>query len=276
MVTLGFIMASTVINVEQAFYTGDYNAVIESKIEDSDRVRELQARAFILSDRISEALELISQKATSVNEALRFFAENKVENVHMLLTSDSDSATRHIVALALARAGEYDHALEVLAKCTNNLDAVYLKVHIYLLQNNVKAAQGEIDAARSWANDHIIFNIAEALLCLRNNSAQKAFFIYEENNSLVPTAASSLGEMVAQTLLHRFPEAEQAKAQLAENTDEAVAVSSLALDLIQGKSAESDEARTLLRKSQYTNSALVNDMKEKERLFDEAVAKFNK
>lgn len=269
-------MATTILNVEQAFYTGDYTSVINAEINDNSRVRELQARALIATKRTEEALEIISQDETSLHAALRLYAENKTEGLNQILDSNPDNATKHIIALVFAIAGEYEKALDILSSCAQSLDAVFLKVHIYLLLNKVSAAQGEVDAARSWANDHVIFNVAEALVCLRNNAAQKAFFIYEENNSLNATPSSSLGEAVSQTLLRRFPEASEAIKGTSSWDNEAVLVSSLALDLIQNNTSEVEELRNSLKKSQYSDAAAVIDIKEKEALFDEAVKKFKK
>lgn len=267
-------MSTSILNVEQAFYTGDFPSVLDAQVDNSERVRALQVRALIATNRTSEALEILSGDESTLAEALRLYAEHKTDGADALLAKDLDSAARHILGLALAQAGEYDRALAAVAACTDSLDAVYLRVHVHLLRNNVKAAQGEIDAARPWANDHIIFNVAEALVCLRNNAAQKAYFIYEENNSLKPTPTSSLGETVAQILLHRFPEAEQALPRALESEDEAARIAALALQLTLGQSSEAEETRTELQKKQYTNSAAVADIKEKERLFDEAVLKF--
>lgn len=269
-------MSSELLTVEQAFYTGDYNAVINADGSSGQRIRELQIRALAANGEVQKALSFTEGEAAPVFKALKSFLEKDVAAADSILGEASDDdATRHIVALTHASQGDLSKALNILQSSGQYLDASLLKIHILLALERNSEALSVVDETRKYANDHIIFNVGEALTALRSiQSAQKAYFIFEENNSVHPSSASSLGESVANIELGRFPEAAESMPKAVADESLPSLVSALSLALIQGDSDAANEYRTKLQLVKYAESPYVADLKSKEEAFGRILERF--
>lgn len=270
-------MATNFLTFEHAFYTGDVASVLNAQLEEDDRVKQLRIRALLAEGKTPEALVRINQESEPVYAALRAFANKSVTEAEEIRAQGSlNDAALHIIALTYAAGGDTSKALEVLEQTSRSLDSSLLKTHILLSLNRLEDALRIVDETRQWANDHIVFNIAEALTSLQSpDGAQKAFFIYEENNSLHKSPISSLGEAVAQLELRRFPEAAEAISHAMTSESDAAIVSALALALIQGERSDAERLRSKLQLAKFTKSPFVADLKEKEDTFSRICAKFH-
>jgi coatomer protein complex subunit epsilon len=86
-----------------------------------------------------------------------------------------------------------------------------------------------VAAARSWAQDNLLVNLAESWLGLRigGEKYQQAFYVFEELGQAEATSASKslVGQSIAELHLGRYPEAEAAIGQaLAKDPNDADAL----------------------------------------------------
>lgn len=269
-------MATSLLTFEHAFYTGDFFSVVHANIADSERVNELQIRALLALGQTEPALARIHAGQSDVYQAFKVLVSKNRGDLDAVAVQDLSDSAKHLIALKHATLGEYVAALDVLSTTRESLDAALLKVHVLLATNQEAAAQETVRAMRQWANDHVAFNVAEALVSLRRpETAQKAFFIFEENNSMLPAPNSQLGEGVSQATLRRFPEAALPLGEALKGGSEAAIISALALALVQGDLAQAEDLRSKLQLEKYMQSPAVLDLKEKEDAFDRVLAKFS-
>lgn len=116
-----------------------------------------------------------------------------------------------------------------------------LIVQIHLQQNRTDLALKEVQAARRWAQDSLLVNIAESWVGMRvgGEKYQQAFYVFEEMAQAPGTSAtkSLVGQAVAELHLGRLPEAEAALQQAVQrdtNDPEAIA-NSIVLNVLSGK-----------------------------------------
>ena len=85
-----------------------------------------------------------------------------------LVESASDNAFVQVLAgMVLAAAGKSEEALALLAKHQGSLEAVALVTQIHLMNNRTDLALKEVTAAKKWAQDSLLINIAESWAGLR-------------------------------------------------------------------------------------------------------------
>lgn len=142
--------------------------------------------------------------------------------------------------------------------------SVALIVQIHLQQNRADLALKEVQAAKRWAQDSLVFNLAESwvgmrivcvncILCFQpqgtrtdyilltqgGDKYQSAFYVYEELASAPSTssAMSIVGQAVAELHLGRLPEAEAAlSAAIQKYPDDAQLIANtIVLNVLSGK-----------------------------------------
>lgn len=140
--------------------------------------------------------------------------------------------------------------------------SVALSVQIYLQTNRVDLALKEVAAAKRWAQDSLLVNVAESWVGLRvvylhdspvllnthsphvkqgGEKYQSAFYVYEElasnPNSTAPL--SIVGQAIAEIHLGRFPEAEAALTAALEKypDDVELIANTIVLNVLTGKDA---------------------------------------
>lgn len=157
-----------------------------------------------------------------------------------------------------------------------------LLVQIHLQNNRTDLAIKEVGAAKRWAQDSLLINLAEAWTNLRVGGSEKyqsAYYVFEELASAPGAKGKSLvGQAVSELLLGRVEEAESALNQVLESGDggsDAVA-NALVLQYVVGKGlgSRAAELRDLLETTNEEHAMLV-DLKEKEALFDTAAGKYS-
>lgn len=94
------------------------------------------------------------------------------------------------------------------------VDAVALIVQLYLQQNRNDLAVKEVTAARRWAQDSILVNLAESWVGLRlgGEKYQQAFYVFEELAQAPSTSSAQtlVAQAVAELHLGRTEEAQAA------------------------------------------------------------------
>ncbi|EQK97332.1 coatomer subunit epsilon [Ophiocordyceps sinensis CO18] len=158
------------------------------------------------------------------------------------------------------------------------VEAVALIVQIHLQQNRTDLAVKEVSAARRWAQDSILVNLAESWVGLRvgGEKYQQAFYVYEEIAQAPSTTSirSLVSQAVCELHLGRLEEAQAALEQvLKKEPDYVEAIANmLVLKAISGN--DDAELTALLQKSDPNHQLLV-DLAQKSALFDEVATKYS-
>ena len=223
----------------------------------------------------SRAVVALAQQSSGSSSA--------VETASSLAESDPEDAVVQICAgSVLASAGEYTTAIELLNKHQGSLEAVALLVQIHLTQNRTDLAVKEVHAAKRWAQDSLLINLAEAWANLREGGSEKyqsAFYVYEELASTPGTTSPTalVGRAVAEIHLGRTEEAEAAlqQAMAAENVDVQAIANSVVLASVTGKKPEVVQGLLQQLQEKDKEHALLRDLEEKSQAFDAAAAKYS-
>lgn len=194
--------------------------------ENKTPARILQIRAQIELGQSPEVLQSLSSESNSPDFAVaKAFAQysagqsaQALKAVEQLSETESENATVQILGgIVLQAAERTEEALSLLSKHQGSLEATALIVQIHLQQNRTDLALKEVSAARKWAQDSLLVNIAESWVGLRvgGERYQQAFYVYEEMAQGASTSAakSLVGQAVSELHLGRLPEAEAALEQ---------------------------------------------------------------
>ncbi|KAI1434330.1 coatomer epsilon subunit-domain-containing protein [Xylaria sp. CBS 124048] len=279
------------LNIHNYFHQGQYQEVIDFDVSSLSAENKVPAQVIVYRARIAlgQAEDVLAdvQGETSKPEfaALAALAqsalgqtEEAVETIEGLAQSAGDNKTvQTLGGIVLQAAGKSEAALDLLSKHSGSLDAVALITQIHLQQNRVDLAVKEVAAARRWAQDSLLVNLAESWTGLRSGGEkyQQAFYVFEE---LAQTpATSSLVTLVSQAVceihLGRVEEAQAALEQaLQKQPDYADAIANLlVLTVATGKDA-TDLTSSLKRTAPH--HILLADLEEKSDLFDKAASKY--
>ncbi|KAL8710901.1 MAG: hypothetical protein Q9225_007210 [Loekoesia sp. 1 TL-2023] len=280
------------LTIHNAFHQGQYQAVLDfgtSSLSQSNVVpaRVLKLRAQIASGDTQGALSSIKKEGGPDFAAVKAFAQyslgdtsSATKQIDQLIESSSENATVQILGgIVLQADGRTEEALSLLSKHQGSLEAIALITQIHLQQNRTDLALKEVSAARKWAQDSLLVNIAESWVGMRvgGESYQSAFYVFEEM-AQTPSSTSSkslISQAISELQLGRLPEAEAALNQALQNElkdNEAVA-NAIVLATITGKRAEQQQYLDELRKLQ-PDHALLTDLEEKSKLFDQAAGKY--
>ncbi|EGE06619.1 coatomer subunit epsilon [Trichophyton equinum CBS 127.97] len=286
-----FTAEGELLNIHNAFYQGQYQEVVDFDTssfssENTLAARVLKLRAQIALGQSKEVLKSLGAKRdTPELDAVAALAQHVSGSEEEALKLAEDLAAKHEDNAAVqVLAGQVLHAqdktaeaLALLSKHSGNLEAVALIVQIHLQQNRSDLALKEVQAARRWAQDSLLVNLAESWVGMRvgGEKYQAAFYVYEELASVPSTtsALSIVGQAVSELHLGRLPEAEAALQSALQKypEDPQVLANSIVLNAIIGKDKE--ELIERLRKVQ-PDHAFLTDLKEKSDLFDTAAAKY--
>ncbi|KAI9767755.1 MAG: hypothetical protein M1840_005436 [Geoglossum simile] len=280
------------LNIHNAFHQGQYSVVLEIDASSFSPENALPARILALRSRIAlgQAIDVITElEAEShvpdlvvVRSLAQYAVGDKNEAVQVAeiqAGKSPDNATVQVVGgTILHAAGRSEAALELLGKHQGNLEAVALIVQIYLQQNRTDLALKEVLAARRWAQDSLLVNIAESWVGLRvgGEKYQQAFYVFEELAQAPSSSApkSLVGQAVTELHLGRLPEAEAALQQAldkdSKNPD--AMVNMIVLSVISGK--ETAGLASPLKATAPEHPFLV-DLQEKSVMFDKAAAKYS-
>ncbi|PGH17566.1 hypothetical protein AJ80_04744 [Polytolypa hystricis UAMH7299] len=280
------------LNIHNAFHQGQYENVVEFDTssfspENTLTARVLKLRAKIALGQTEEVLAEIEGETEDVPDlaAIKVLAQQAAGDEAVALKAAEELAEKEsengtvqvLVSTVLQSHGKSEEALALLAKHQGNLEAVAVIVQIHLQQNRTDLALKEAQAARRWAQDSLLVNLAESWVGMRmgGEKYQSAYYVYEELASVPSTtsAYSLVGQAVSEIHLGRLPEAEVALQTALEKypNDAQVIANALVLNVLSGKDAT--ELTSKLEKAQ-PDHALLTDLAEKSALFDTAAAKY--
>ncbi|KAH8595513.1 coatomer epsilon subunit-domain-containing protein [Bisporella sp. PMI_857] len=279
------------LNLHNAFHQGQYQAAVEFDTsglspENALPARVLNLRAQIALGQYEDVIADIQGESEPDLAAVGALAEFKAGNeskavkiAEKLATEEGENATVQVLAgTVLQAAGKSEEALSLLSQHQGNLEAVALIVQIHLEQHRLDLAVKEVAAARKWAQDSLLVNLAESWVGLRvgGEKYQQAFYVFEELAQAVSTTSSLsvISQAVAEIHLGRLEEAEAALQQaLAKEPDNTEALAnSIVLNVIAGKNA--DELISSLSNT-APDHPFLTDLQEKSAQFDAAAAKFS-
>lgn len=273
-----------------AFYTHAYQTVLSfdtSSLSSTNKpvAQNFKYRAQIALGQNREVVSALSKSRDATSRSLVALAKNDVsEALNLAESSDSEDATVQICAgTVLGANGEYAKAVELLSKHQGSLEAVALLTQLHLVNNRTDLALKEVQAAKRWAQDSLLINMAEAWANLRVGGQEKyqsAYYVYEELASAPgnqsPTAL--VGQAVAELHLGRTEEAEAALNQAleSEKPDIQAIANSIVLQYVTGKGngEKTKELKGLLTQRDSEHQLLA-DLVEKESLFDTAATKYS-
>ncbi|KAL8946277.1 MAG: hypothetical protein Q9222_007307 [Ikaeria aurantiellina] len=303
------------LTLHNAFHQGQYQTVQEfdtSSLSQSNVItaRVLKLRAQIIAGDSQGATSSIKSENGPDFTAVKAFAQyynddtsGSAKQIEQLIESSSENATVQVLGgIVLQGVGRTEEALSLLSKHQGNLEAynfipsfshilpplthlspnsIALITQIHLQQNRTDLALKEVTAARKWAQDSLLVNIAESWVGMRvgAESYQSAFYVFEEM-AQTPSSTSPkslISQAVSELHLGRLPEAEAALTQALQQSDakeyvEAVA-NAVVLATIMGKDKEQAQYLEELRAKKGEHGLLV-DLEEKGKAFDAAAGKY--
>ncbi|KAK1976575.1 coatomer epsilon subunit [Colletotrichum cereale] len=279
------------INIHSHFHQGQYQEVIDYDTSALSPENELPTRVLVLRARIAlgqakDVLAEVQGEKGPEMVALGALAESAlgktdsaVKTIEKLAASEGENTTVQIVGgTVLQAAGKSEEALALLSQHQGSLDAVALIVQIHLQQNRNDLALKEVTAARRWAQDSLLVNLAESWVGLRQggDKYQQAFYVFEELAQAPATSsiATLVSQAVAEMHLGRTEEAQAALDQaLAKDANYAQAIANLlVLTVISGKDPKEFTEKLKAADPQHQFLA---DLEEKSALFDKAATKYS-
>ncbi|KLJ11779.1 hypothetical protein EMPG_13067 [Blastomyces silverae] len=279
------------LNIHNAFHQGQYQEVVDFDTssfspENNLITRVLKLRARIALGQIEDVLADVEGEDVPDLAAVKVLAQQAagdeaeaLKGAEELIANHSANATTQVlVGTVLQAQGKSEDALSLLSKHQGNLEAVALIVQIHLQQNRTDLALKEVQAARRWAQDSLLVNLAESWVGLRvgGEKYQSAFYVYEELASVPNTSSplSIVGQAVSELHLGRLPEAEVALQSALEKypNDVQLIANSIVLKVLSGK--DSTELTSSLEKAQ-PNHPFLTDLAEKSAFFDAAASKYS-
>ncbi|PMD15574.1 hypothetical protein NA56DRAFT_709705 [Hyaloscypha hepaticicola] len=279
------------LNLHNYFHQGQFQEAVDFDTAGLSAENKLPARVLSLRAQIAlghaedviadvegeKDVELVAVGALAESAAGN---ESKAVKIAEKLASESaDNGTVQVLAgTVLQAARKSEEALALLSQHQGNLEAVALIVQIHLEQNRTDLAIKEVAAARRWAQDSLLVNLAESWVGLRvgGEKYQQAFYVFEELAQAPATSSiqSLISQAVAEIHLGRLDEAEAAlKQAFAKDPKNAEVISnSIVLNVIQGKDVA--QLKTDL-KNTAPNHHFLADLQEKSALFDKAATKYS-
>ncbi|TWU79145.1 hypothetical protein ED733_008834 [Metarhizium rileyi] len=278
------------INIHNHFHQGQYQEVVDFDTSSFSADNALPARVLVLRARIAlgqaeDVLADVRGEEGPDLEVIGAYAEYvlgktdaALKTVEKLATSAADNVTVQVVGgTVLQAAGKSDEALALLSQHQGSLEAVSLIVQIHLQQNRTDLASKEVSAARRWAQDSLLVNLAESWVGLRvgGEKYQQAFYVYEELAQAPSTTSirSLVSQAVCELHLGRLEEARAALEQALKKDPEYIEAiaNMLVLNVISG--VDASEYTASLKKADPGHTLLV-DLEEKSTLFDQAATKY--
>ncbi|KAI1396967.1 coatomer epsilon subunit-domain-containing protein [Hypoxylon fuscum] len=279
------------INIHNYFHQGQYQEVVDFDTSALSADNAVPARVLALRARIAlgQAEDVIadvqgdSEPDMAAVGALAEFSLGKTEaavkTIEELASSAGDNQTVQVLGgTVLQAAGKSEEALALLSQHSGSLDAVALITQIHLQLNRTDLALKEVTAARRWAQDSLLVNLAESWVGLRlgGDKYQQAFYVFEELAQAPSTSSitSLVSQAVCELHLGRVEEAQSALEQaIQKQPDYAEAIANfLVLTVIIGKDAT--ELTSSLKKAAPQHPFLA-DIEEKSALFDKAASKYS-
>jgi len=279
------------LTIHNHFHSGQYQEVVDFDAaslspENAVPARVLALRAQVALGQAESVIAEVQGENSPVLAAVGAYAQYAAGNVaaatkaaEKLAASSPDNGTVQVLGgTVLQAAGKSEEALALLSQHQGNLEAVALIVQIHLQQNRTDLALKEVQAARRWAQDSLLVNIAESWVGLRmgGEKYQQAFYVFEELAQAPSTSASMsiISQAVAELHLGRLEEAEAALQQaLVKNPNNTEAIANMVvLSVLSGRDPQ--EFISSLASADREHIFLT-DLEDKSESFDKAAAKYS-
>ncbi|KAH8687998.1 coatomer epsilon subunit-domain-containing protein [Tricladium varicosporioides] len=279
------------LNLHNYFHQGQWQEAIDFDTaglspENATPARVLSLRAQIALGQAEDVLADVQGEREPELVAVAALAELSTGNETKAVTiaeklakeSADNSVVQVLAGTVLQAAGKSEEALALLSQHQGNLEAVALIVQIHLQQNRTDLAIKEVQAARRWAQDSLLVNLAESWVGMRvgGEKYQQAFYVFEELAQAPATSStqSLVSQAVAEIHLGRLEEAEAALEQaLAKEPKSAhIIANSIVLNVISGKDTK-DLINSL--STVAPDHHFLQDLQEKSDLFDKAATKYS-
>ena len=279
------------INIHNYFHQGQFQEVVDYDTSALSAANGPAARILQLRARVAlgDALGVYKEVRGESDPALLAIGalaeqsagrtESSLATIESLQASASDNATVQVVGgTVLASAGKADEAIALLSQHDASLDAVALIVQIHLSQNRNDLALKEVVAARRWAQDSLLVNLAESWVGVRvgGERYQQAFYVFEElaQSPASSSARTLVAQAVSELHLGRTEEAQAALEQaLKADPASADAVANLLVLSVLSGGSETAEATASLKTLDAAHPLLA-DLEDKSELFDKAASKY--
>ncbi|KAL1892578.1 hypothetical protein Cpir12675_004466 [Ceratocystis pirilliformis] len=279
------------INMHNAFHQGQYQEVIDFDVSDLSPENEKPARILTLRARLAlgQHMAVLDELKGTDDVALQAVASLALNQAgqtdkalslaeRLVESAPEDTTVQTLVGTVLQAAGRSDEALALLGGHQGSLEAVALIVQIHLAQNRNDLALKEVAAARRWAQDSLLVNLAESWVGIRigGERYQQAFYVYEELAQAPSTSSvrSLVSQAVAELHLGRLEEAQAALEEaLTKEPQYAEAIANL-LVLNAVASKDVSELATKLKQT-HSDHAFLTELEEKSALFDQAATKYS-
>lgn len=275
------------------FFTAQYETVSTIDLSDyfdesKDIAKEYKLRSLLALGKYEEVLSSVSGSNDEFSKTFQLYTKflqgQDVSNeFDSLIESGKNKWFVQILgSFYLVKNERVDEAINLLQRHENSLECVLLLTQLYIHQNKIELAEKEVSKASQYAQDSIIFNLAEAYLNSVKNgeSLRGALYFFEELSHTNPSYRSLIGQLVLNLQLHQFPEAEEVFRQLEEfsgstgtkNSD--LIANQVSYANITGDEELAKSKREELIKLDPSHPSVV-DYKEKNELFDTVVAKYS-
>ncbi|CCH43361.1 Coatomer subunit epsilon-2 [Wickerhamomyces ciferrii] len=278
-------------NLRQQFFTAQYEKVSEINIEEyfdesQTIAREYKLRSLLALNKHSEVLSEVSSGSDEFSKAFTLYTkhlkgDSSIEEEFNQLISESGKSNWIVQLLGsfyLVSQEKFDEAINLLQRHEQQLEAVLLLTQLFIHQNKLESAEKEISIASKYANDSIIFNLAEAYLnSIKNgDSLRGSLYFFEELSHTNPSYKALIGQLVLNLQLHQFPEADEVFRQLKEL---GIVKSDLIANEIAYASITGDNETVVSKRAELEalepNHPFVTDLKAKNELFDSIVEKYS-
>lgn len=275
--------------LRQQFFTAQYDKVgsieAESYFEESREIaREYKLRSLLALGKYDQVLDAVSGGNDEFSKTFTLYTnflkgEDVSKDFDLLIASSYHSWIVQILgSFYLVKKERFDEAITLLQRHENSLECVLLLTQLYIHQNKLDLAKKEVSQASEYAQDSIIFNLAEAYLNSVENgeSLRGALYFFEELSHTNPSYRSLIGQLVLNLQLHQFPEAEEIFRQLdeLEGVNDDVLANQVSYASIIGDEELVEKKRQELQKLNPNHPTIV-DYNEKNELFDSIVAKYS-
>lgn len=197
--------ADPLYNEKNAFYKGLFQTVVD------DASAKTGGGLLVLRSRIELDPAAVARDlnggTTDIGRATYALALHKLgKTTEAMKIADTllDSTytdVRITIATILARETDrFDDAIYLLSSVDDNLEAIALLIHIYLVTNRLSLAQQTLQSAKAWAQDAELIQLAESWVALKaggTDQYQSAFYTAQE---FADAAGSPLRMLLAQAV----------------------------------------------------------------------------
>lgn len=300
-------------NLHNAFHQHAYAKVLSHNLTQTSstaylpaRVLQLRARialgqqSAVLADIAGEEEEEEDAPDLAAVKALALYTSNPTttepqsnpqalglalaEKLAAAATTPTNAAAQILAATVLAAANRTDEALALLSNHQGTLEAAALITQLHLLSNRTDLAQREVAAAKKWAQDSLLINIAESWVGLRVGGERYQQAVYEFEDM-------PLAQGVGEVLLGRWDEAlvtlggllvvdgdggddGEGEGKGGMDADADVLANLAVVEGLMGRRERVVELLGVLGKK-MPGHALLAGLEEKGRLFDEVAARYS-